>query len=388
MKDFRLATAQHSYSILRFVSKEFTLCKKMAMKDTELHSSSTDSDLQRLRDHRDSDELSKLRLGKIKLSYVEVPGSNANTNVPVCRSSSSITNGLILCVVIGIVCGILIWAATAAGMLLAADICKCYIHCQSYHSYFRLATAQHSYSILRFVSKEFTLCKKMAMKDAELHSSSTGSDLPRLRDHGDSVELSKLRLWKIKVAYVEVPGSNPNTNDPVCRPRNRSKKCGQNPSSSFVRTHTKLKFGESLDGFYLYVGNNYTRLSTSSIYTGALVCCKCALIHYDWADALRHHRNSVRNSHLGGHGGGNALGCRYLQVLHSLSELSFLLLRWPEYVAGMGQSRNAYRVWVGSMEGKRPLRRTRRRWQNNIQTDLREVGYDDRDWINLAQNSD
>ncbi|KAJ4434142.1 hypothetical protein ANN_16462 [Periplaneta americana] len=60
-------------------------------------------------------------------------------------------------------------------------------------------------------------------------------------------------------------------------------------------------------------------------------------------------------------------------------------LRWAGHVARMGESRNAYRVLVGRPEGKRPLGRPRRRWEDNIKMDLREVGYDDRDWINLAQ---
>ncbi|KAJ4450296.1 hypothetical protein ANN_01716 [Periplaneta americana] len=54
----------------------------------------------------------------------------------------------------------------------------------------------------------------------------------------------------------------------------------------------------------------------------------------------------------------------------------------------MGESRNAYRVLVGRPEGKRHLGRPRRRWEDNIKMDLREVGYDDRDWINLAQDRD
>ncbi|KAJ4429775.1 hypothetical protein ANN_21979 [Periplaneta americana] len=54
----------------------------------------------------------------------------------------------------------------------------------------------------------------------------------------------------------------------------------------------------------------------------------------------------------------------------------------------MGESRNAYRVLVGRPEGKRPLGRPRRRWEDNIKMDLREVGYDDREWINLAQDRD
>ncbi|KAJ4433925.1 hypothetical protein ANN_16239 [Periplaneta americana] len=63
-------------------------------------------------------------------------------------------------------------------------------------------------------------------------------------------------------------------------------------------------------------------------------------------------------------------------------------LRWAGHVARMGESRNAYRVLVGRPEGKRPLGRPRRRWEDNIKVDLREVGYDDRDWINLAQDRD
>ncbi|KAJ4441371.1 hypothetical protein ANN_11226 [Periplaneta americana] len=63
-------------------------------------------------------------------------------------------------------------------------------------------------------------------------------------------------------------------------------------------------------------------------------------------------------------------------------------LRWAGHVARMGESRNAYRVLVRSPEGKIPLRRPRRRWEDNIKMDLREVGYDDRDWINLAQDRD
>ncbi|KAJ4448579.1 hypothetical protein ANN_10598 [Periplaneta americana] len=63
-------------------------------------------------------------------------------------------------------------------------------------------------------------------------------------------------------------------------------------------------------------------------------------------------------------------------------------LRWAGHVARIGESRNAYRVLDGRPEGKRPLGRPRRRWEDNIKMDLREVGYDDRDWINLAQDRD
>ncbi|KAJ4428556.1 hypothetical protein ANN_24600 [Periplaneta americana] len=58
------------------------------------------------------------------------------------------------------------------------------------------------------------------------------------------------------------------------------------------------------------------------------------------------------------------------------------------HVARMDESRNANRVLVGRPEGNRPLGRPRRRWEDNIKMDLREMGYDDRDWINLAQDKD
>ena len=63
-------------------------------------------------------------------------------------------------------------------------------------------------------------------------------------------------------------------------------------------------------------------------------------------------------------------------------------LRWAGHVARMEQSRNAYRVFVGKLESKRPLGRPRRRWKDNIKMDLREVGCDHRDWIALAEDSD
>ncbi|KAJ4444243.1 hypothetical protein ANN_06034 [Periplaneta americana] len=63
-------------------------------------------------------------------------------------------------------------------------------------------------------------------------------------------------------------------------------------------------------------------------------------------------------------------------------------LRWAGHVARMGESRNAYRVLVERPEGIRTLGRPRRRWEDTIKMDLREVGYDDRDWIDLAQDRD
>jgi hypothetical protein len=53
----------------------------------------------------------------------------------------------------------------------------------------------------------------------------------------------------------------------------------------------------------------------------------------------------------------------------------------------MGERRNAYRILVGKPEG-RPLGRRRRRWVDNIKMDLREVGLDGMDWIDLAEDRD
>jgi hypothetical protein len=61
-------------------------------------------------------------------------------------------------------------------------------------------------------------------------------------------------------------------------------------------------------------------------------------------------------------------------------------MRWAGHVARTGEKRNAYRLLVGKSEGKRPLGRPRRRWVDNIRMDLAEVGWDDVDWIGLAQD--
>jgi hypothetical protein len=75
----------------------------------------------------------------------------------------------------------------------------------------------------------------------------------------------------------------------------------------------------------------------------------------------------------------NFIGC-ILRVIKSRR------MRWVGHVAHMGQGRGVYRVLVGKAEGKRPLRRHRRRWEDNIKMDLREIRIDGANWIRLVQD--
>jgi len=52
----------------------------------------------------------------------------------------------------------------------------------------------------------------------------------------------------------------------------------------------------------------------------------------------------------------------------------------------MGEVRNAYSILIEKLEGKRPLGRPRRRWEDNIRMDLREIVLGDVDWMHLAQD--
>jgi hypothetical protein len=60
-------------------------------------------------------------------------------------------------------------------------------------------------------------------------------------------------------------------------------------------------------------------------------------------------------------------------------------MRWAGHVARMGEGRGVYRVLVGRPENKRPLGRPRRRWEDNIKLDLREIGIDGANWTQLAE---
>jgi hypothetical protein len=62
-------------------------------------------------------------------------------------------------------------------------------------------------------------------------------------------------------------------------------------------------------------------------------------------------------------------------------------MRWAGHVARLGEGRGVYRVLFGRPESKGPLGRPRRRWEDNIKMDLRGIGINGANWIQLAQDS-
>jgi hypothetical protein len=85
----------------------------------------------------------------------------------------------------------------------------------------------------------------------------------------------------------------------------------------------------------------------------------------------------------------------YNEELHKLYSspsiigiIKSIRMRWAGHVARMGEERNAHRILVGNSEEKRPLGRPRRRWVTNIKINLREIGWDGVDWIDMAQDRD
>jgi hypothetical protein len=81
-----------------------------------------------------------------------------------------------------------------------------------------------------------------------------------------------------------------------------------------------------------------------------------------------------------------------LHNLHSSPSIIIMIksgrMRWVGNVARMGFKRNAYMILEGKLEGKRPPGRPRHRKMVNIKMDLREIGWDGIDWIDLAQGRD
>jgi hypothetical protein len=62
-------------------------------------------------------------------------------------------------------------------------------------------------------------------------------------------------------------------------------------------------------------------------------------------------------------------------------------MRWAGHVARMGEERKLYKVLVGKPEEKGPLVTPRRRWENGIRMDLREIVWEDVEWVQLDQDS-
>ena len=68
--------------------------------------------------------------------------------------------------------------------------------------------------------------------------------------------------------------------------------------------------------------------------------------------------------------------------------ITFRKLRWPGHVAKIEEGMIAFKILTGKPTGKKPLGRTRYRWEDNIRMDLKEMGVSMRNWIDLAQNRD
>jgi hypothetical protein len=86
------------------------------------------------------------------------------------------------------------------------------------------------------------------------------------------------------------------------------------------------------------------------------------------------------------------VACEKLHNLYSspdiIRQIKSRRMSWAGHVVRMGERRNVYRVLVGKPEGKRPLGRPRRRWEDGIKMDLREIGCGGVEWIHLAQYRD
>jgi hypothetical protein len=81
-----------------------------------------------------------------------------------------------------------------------------------------------------------------------------------------------------------------------------------------------------------------------------------------------------------------------LQNLYSspniIRQVKLRRIRWAGHVVRMVEERNVCKVLVGKPEGKRPLGRPRRRWEDGIRMDLGEIGLGAVDWIRLFQDKD
>jgi hypothetical protein len=65
---------------------------------------------------------------------------------------------------------------------------------------------------------------------------------------------------------------------------------------------------------------------------------------------------------------------QFQDVINVLRAIKSRRMRWAGHVVRIGERRGVYGVWVGKPEGKKPLSRRRRRWEDNIKMDLQKVG--------------
>ena len=63
-------------------------------------------------------------------------------------------------------------------------------------------------------------------------------------------------------------------------------------------------------------------------------------------------------------------------------------LRWAGHIARTEEGTSAFKILTGKPTGKRPLGRHRRRWEDNFRTDLKEIGINTRNWVDLTQDRD
>ena len=63
-------------------------------------------------------------------------------------------------------------------------------------------------------------------------------------------------------------------------------------------------------------------------------------------------------------------------------------LRWAGHVLRMEKGRSAFKILTGKPTGKRPLGRPKRRWEDNIRMDLKEIGINTRNWVDSTQDRD
>ena len=71
-----------------------------------------------------------------------------------------------------------------------------------------------------------------------------------------------------------------------------------------------------------------------------------------------------------------------------LKVIKFRRLRWADHLARMEKGRSAFKMLTSKHTGKRSLGRPRRRWEDNIRMDFKEIGVNTRNWVDSAQDRD